>query len=57
MKPCKAKTGGYMSKHAFDTTAGQTLADSAYARLRRDIIVGVRVPGERLRFEWFITIF
>lgn len=30
---------------------GETLTDVAYRRLRRDIIVGNRAPGERLRIE------
>ena len=46
-----------MSKYAFDTASGQTLADSAYTRLRRDIIVGTRAPGERLRIEGLKTIY
>ncbi|NNE87562.1 MAG: FCD domain-containing protein [Silicimonas sp.] len=40
-----------MPERALDTSSGETLADSAYARLRRDIIAGVRAPGERLRIE------
>lgn len=46
-----------MPKYPFNTTSGQTLADSAYDRLRRDIIVGVRKPGERLRIEKLKTIY
>ena len=34
-----------------DTMDGGTLADTAYARLRNDIIIGARAPGERLRIE------
>lgn len=33
------------------TDEGETLAQTAYRRLRRDIINGVRAPGERLRIE------
>ncbi|MDB9834173.1 FCD domain-containing protein [Planktomarina temperata] len=40
-----------MTYYAFDDASRQTLADSAYAQLRRDIIVGTRTPGERLRIE------
>ncbi|MEM9974650.1 MAG: FCD domain-containing protein [Pseudomonadota bacterium] len=36
---------------------GGTLADAAYARLRRDIIIGTRQPGERLRIEKLKTIY
>jgi|TARA_R110002124_G_scaffold16649_2_gene70787 GntR family transcriptional regulator, carbon starvation induced regulator len=36
---------------------GLTLADTAYARLRKDIIVGTRPPGERLRIEKLKTIY
>lgn len=39
------------------TVDGETLADAAYKRLRRDIIVGVRVPGERLRIEKLKSIY
>lgn len=36
---------------------GGTLAEMAYWRLRRDIIVGTRTPGERLRIEKLKTIY
>lgn len=36
---------------------GGTLADVAYARLRKDIIIGRRPPGERLRIEKLKTIY
>ncbi|TCD13824.1 GntR family transcriptional regulator [Oricola cellulosilytica] len=35
-------------KEALD---GETLSEAAYKRLRRDIIIGARPPGERLRIE------
>jgi DNA-binding GntR family transcriptional regulator len=34
-----------------DASRDGTLAGQAYARLRRDIVAGVRAPGERLRIE------
>ena len=34
-----------------DGTGGKTLSESAYLRLKTDIIRGVRHPGERLRIE------
>lgn len=40
-----------------DRMDGLTLADAAYARLRNDIIVGTRPPGERLRIEKLKTIY
>lgn len=40
-----------MGYREIDENAGSTLADQAYKRLRRDVIVGNRVPGERLRIE------
>lgn len=36
---------------------GETLAEKAYAQLRRDIIRGVRAPGERLRIEKLKSIY
>jgi GntR family carbon starvation induced transcriptional regulator len=36
---------------------GGTLADTAYTRLRKDIIIGTRAPGERLRIEKLKTIY
>lgn len=40
-----------------ETSSGMTLADAAYERLRRDIIIGARAPGERLRIEKLKTIY
>lgn len=34
-----------------EISAAETLAQSAYRRLRHDIIAGIRRPGERLRLE------
>ena len=44
-----------MGMHA-ENLDGGTLADAAYARLRKDIIIGTRLPGERLRIEKLKTI-
>lgn len=40
-----------MTDTATQTREGATLAEIAFRRLRRDIITGVRAPGERLRIE------
>lgn len=45
-----------MGLHAENMDRG-TLADAAYARLRQDIIIGARRPGERLRIEKLKTIY
>ena len=34
-----------------DLKEEKTLAEAAYRMLRRDIIIGVRAPGEHLRVE------
>lgn len=36
---------------------GETLTEAAYDALRRDIIRGLREPGERLRIEWLKQIY
>lgn len=46
-----------MSDHFSSMSNGQTLADAAYTQLRRDIIVGTRAPGERLRIERLKSIY
>lgn len=40
-----------MAIKTMETRDSDTLADVAYKRLRRDIIIGDRPPGERLRIE------
>lgn len=45
-----------MGMHA-ENLDGGTLTDAAYARLRKDIIIGTRLPGERLRIEKLKTIY
>lgn len=40
-----------MPTRNLELRAGDTLADLAYKRLRKDVIVGNRPPGERLRIE------
>lgn len=51
--------GKAKAKMAFraETMDGGTLTDAAYARLRKDIIVGTRPPEERLRIEKLKTIY
>lgn len=46
-----------MASMAVEPLEGATLAEAAFKRLRRDIIVGVRPPGERLRIEKLKTIY
>ena len=38
-----------MTENPFDPITAETLVQTAYLRLRRDIITGARPPGERLR--------
>ncbi|NNG03465.1 MAG: GntR family transcriptional regulator, partial [Inquilinus sp.] len=40
-----------MERIVMETAEGETLSEAAYRRIRRDIIVGTRTPGERLRIE------
>ena len=46
-----------MIKAQFDPITAETLAQTAYLRLRRDIITGARPPGERLRIAKLKTIY
>jgi DNA-binding GntR family transcriptional regulator len=46
-----------MPVKTLDAAAGETLATVAYKRLRMDIIVGKRPPGERLRIEKLKSIY
>lgn len=46
-----------MQNEAIEIAAGETLAEAAYRRLRRDIITGIRAPGERLRIEKLKSIY
>ena len=46
-----------MRSTAAEPLEGATLAEAAFKRLRRDIIVGARPPGERLRIEKLKTIY
>lgn len=45
------------SPSSLSCEAGETLAQAAYRTLRRDIICGTRVPGERLRIEKLKSIY
>ena len=38
-----------LQENCIDNAPGETLAQTAYRQLRRDIITGQRLPGERLR--------
>ncbi|POF29438.1 GntR family transcriptional regulator [Roseibium marinum] len=51
------KTDRYIENGDQDASDGATLADTAYGRLRRDIITSVRAPGERLRIEKLKSIY
>ena len=46
-----------MHTESRDSTVTRTLAETAYDRLYRDILVGARPPGERLRLEMLKSIY
>ncbi len=46
-----------MEQIVVDTAEGETLSGAAYRQIRRDIIVGTRPPGERLRIERLKSIY
>jgi len=46
-----------MNTQILNPSEGETLVDAAYRGLRRDLIAGIRLPGERLRIEKLKTLY